>query len=595
MSKRSVTTVALLVAMILLSVSLVGCTPTFDYTDLSVRDYVGKNGIVTAANPYAAKVGLDILQSGGNAFDAAVAVSFAMGVVEPDATGIGGGGLMIAYNVNTGRSLYYNFREFAPQNATADKYQQDYTSQCGKAIAVPTQVAGLLTILEEQGTMSRNEVMAPAIRMADEGVVVTPELAAVIYDNFTTLAKSSSETQPVFFPNGLDPIEEGELLIQKDLAKVLQNIADNGKSYFYTGEFAQKVVDTIQQAGGYVTMDDMKYAMDNYPVTSEALTGSYNGYDILTVGSPSTGGTMLIEMLNMLEAYGKSASIEQLGHNSPEYINLIATVMQLAYGDKEKYMADTSFVEVPLEGLTNKEYAADRFTKYKAGSAYLGTASGDVPYGNPWEYQDETATLYADGTSGDHYSTTSFSIIDKDGNIVTFTQTINSFFGTGYVPEGTGFFLNNEINDFSMQPDSINAVAPLKQPASYMMPTVVLKDNKPYVTLGSPGGSRIPSAVLQVLLNIMEFDMNIQDAISAARVYCFTTDDSNSSDTAKDIYIEGALKGLEGQLQAMGYNVLYYGVTEYSSYFGGVQGIKVTDNGYHGGADPRRDGKALGY
>lgn len=595
MSKRSVTTVALLVAMILLSVSLVGCTPTFDYTDLSVRDYVGKNGIVTAANPYAAKVGLDILQSGGNAFDAAVAVSFAMGVVEPDATGIGGGGLMIAYNVNTGRSLYYNFREFAPQNATADKYQQDYTSQCGKAIAVPTQVAGLLTILEEQGTMSRNEVMAPAIRMADEGVVVTPELAAVIYDNFTTLAKSSSETQPVFFPNGLDPIEEGEMLIQKDLAKVLQNIADNGKSYFYTGEFAQKVVDTIQQAGGYVTMDDMKYAMDNYPVTSEALTGSYNGYDILTVGSPSTGGTMLIEMLNMLEAYGKSASIEQLGHNSPEYINLIATVMQLAYGDKEKYMADTSFVEVPLEGLTNKEYAADRFTKYKAGSAYLGTASGDVPYGNPWEYQDETATLYADGTSGDHYSTTSFSIIDKDGNIVTFTQTINSFFGTGYVPEGTGFFLNNEINDFSMQPDSINAVAPYKQPASYMMPTVVLKDNKPYVTLGSPGGSRIPSAVLQVLLNIMEFDMNIQDAISAARVYCFTTDDSNSSDTAKDIYIEGALKGLEGQLQAMGYNVLYYGVTEYSSYFGGVQGIKVTDNGYHGGADPRRDGKALGY
>ena len=269
--------------------------------------------------------------------------------------------------------------------------------------------------------------------------------------------------------------------------------------------------------------------------------------------------------------------------------------MQLAYGDKEKYMADTSFVEVPLEGLTSKEYAADRFTKYTAGSAYLGTAAGDVPYGNPWEYQDETATLYADGTSGDHYSTTSFSIIDKDGNIVTFTQTINSFFGTGYVPEGTGFFLNNEINDFSMQPDSINAVAPLKQPASYMMPTVVLKDNKPYVTLGSPGGSRIPSAVLQVLLNIMEFDMNIQDAISAARVYCFTTDDSNSSDTAKDIYIEGALKGLEGQLQAMGYNVLYYGVTEYSSYFGGVQGIKVTDNGYHGGADPRRDGKALGY
>lgn len=595
MSKRSVTTVALLVAMILLSVSLVGCTPTFDYTDLSVRDYVGSNGIVTAANPYAAKAGLDILQSGGNAFDAAVAVSFAMGVVEPDATGIGGGGLMIAYNVNTGRSLYYNFREFAPQNATADKYQQDYTSQCGKAIAVPTQVAGLLTILEEQGTMSRNEVMAPAIRMADEGVVVTPELAAVIYDNFTTLAKSSSETQPVFFPNGLDPLEEGELLIQKDLAQVLQNIADNGKSYFYTGEFAQKVVDTIQQAGGYVTMDDMKYAMDNYPITSEALTGSYNGYDILTVGSPSTGGTMLIEMLNMLETYGKTASIEELGHNSPEYINLIATVMQLAYGDKEKYMADASFVEVPLEGLTSKEYAADRFTKYTAGGAYLGTAAGDVPYGNPWEYQDETATLYADGTSGDHYSTTSFSIIDKDGNIVTFTQTINSFFGTGYVPEGTGFFLNNEINDFSMQPDSINAVAPYKQPASYMMPTVVLKDNQPYATLGSPGGSRIPAAVLQVLLNIMEFDMDIQQAISAARVYCFTTDDSNSADTAKDIYIEGALADVEGQLQAMGYNVLYYGVTEYSSYFGGVQGIKVTDNGYHGGADPRRDGKTLGY
>lgn len=587
---------ALTLVFLLTSVSMAGCTPATDYTDLSVRDFVGKNGIVTAANPYAAKVGLDILQQGGNAFDAAVAVSFAMGVVEPDATGIGGGGLMIAYNVNSKQSMFYNFREFAPANATIDKYQSDYSAQSGKAIAVPTQVAGLLTILEEQGTMSRQEIIAPSVSLALDGVVVTPELAKVILDNFTVLQKSREETMPVFCIDGIEPLAEGDTLVQTDLADVLQNIADYGKEYFYTGEFAQKVVDAIQQAGGYVTMDDMKYALDNYPVKSTALTGSYNGYDILTVGSPSTGGTMLIEMLNMLESYAQTnGKISDLQHNSAEYINLIATVMQLAYGDKEKYMADATQVDVPLQGLTDKQYASDRMEKYTAGQAYLGTASGDTAYGDPWKYQTEQGSVYSDGESGDHYSTTSFSIIDKEGNIVTFTQTINSFFGTGYVPEGTGFFLNNEINDFSTQPDSINAVAPYKQPASYMMPTVVLKDNKPYATLGSPGGSRIPSAVLQVLLNLIEFDMDIQSAISAPRVYCFTTDDGDVSATAKGIYIENALKEIENSLVAMNYNVLLYGDKQYDSYFGGVQGIKVTDNGYHGGADPRRDGKALGY
>lgn len=587
-------------AALALAVTVTGaCTKPaeqeFDYTDLSVRDYIGKNGIVTAASPYAAKAGLDVLKQGGNAFDAAVAVSFAIGVAEVDACGIGGGGLMIAYNVNTGKSLFYNFREFAPAGVETDlsKYSRITKENTCIETAVPTQVAGLLTILEEQGSgnLTKEQVMAPAISLAEDGIVVTPELSKNIREATLKLMYNGNDVWNVF-SDGIEGLYEGDLLVQSDLAQTLKYIASHSIEEFYTGEIAQKVVEASQTHGGSITMEDMAYAAANYPKKTQALTGTYKGFDVLTAASPSTGGTMLLEMLNMLECY--DGEISSLGHNSAEYINLIATVMQLAYGDKEKYMADTAFVDVPLTGLTSKEYAAQRFEKYSAGSAYLGTGQGDLPYGDPMPYNGAAVATYADGVSGEHESTTTFSVIDEQGNIVTFTQTINNFFGCGIVPEGTGFFLNNEIRDFAYTEGSINAIQPYKQPASYMMPTVILKDGRPYATLGSPGGSRIPSAVLQVVLNMIEFDMDMQSAINAPRAYCFTTSDE-AEGTAKTIQIEKSLQDLLPQLNAMGYNATVYSDEQINSYFGGVQGIKVEDKGYHGGADPRRDGKALGY
>lgn len=589
-------------AVVLFSALFGACAPDgggeeeFDYTNLSVRDFMGEHGVVTAASPYAAKAGLDILKSGGNAFDAAVAVSFALGVAEADATGLGGGGLMIAYNVNTRNSLFYNFREFAPSGVNLDMsaYALPLSDQtCAVECAVPTQVAGLLTILQEQGSgkLTKAQVMQPAIDLAKNGIVVTPELSANIQESTQKIKRNGNAVWQVF-SDGIEGLYPGDLLVQQDLARTLEYVSTHSKEEFYTGEIAQKIVNASAAHGGSVTMADMLYACQNYPKRSQALIGNYNGYQILTAASPSTGGTMLIEMLNMLQCY--NGSISNLQHNSAEYVNLISTVMQLAYGDKEQYMADSEFVNVPLKGLTSQSYARERFAKYTPGKAYLGTASGDLPYGDPYPYDGGVAEEHAFGLSGEHPSTTSFSVIDEEGNIVTFTQTINNFFGCGIVPEGTGFFLNNEIRDFSYTPNSINAVAPYKQPASYMMPTVVLKDGKPYATLGSPGGSRIPSAVLQVLLNMIEFGMDMQSAIASPRVYCFTTS-SQTAGAPKSLQIEKSLSSLVPELTAMGYEAEVYGFRDCDSYFGGVQGIKVENNGYHGGADPRRDGKALGY
>ena len=596
----------ILLFLILLLSFLVACKkddkeeqeePTkYDLDDLSVRDYVSKNGIVTAANPYAANVGIEILKKGGNAFDASVAVAFALGVCEMDASGIGGGGLMIAYNVNTKNKLYYNFREFASKDVSTDLHTYDEMGDryC-LYTAVPTELAGLVQILKDQGTMKLSDVIAPAIKLAKEGVVCTPELIANINDNSTKINRNEY-LKDVFKRENGSRLKAGDKIYQNDLANTLQAISDNGIEYFYQGEFADKIINTINTNGGVISKEDMVMALNkNYLDSSKIITGTYKNYDLITVGSPSTGGTMLVEMLNMIEA--SEINVKELGHNTKEYLNLLATIMQLAYGDKQKYLADSNFVDVPLKGILSKDYARERISKYKTGSAYLGCSLNEeeLPYGDPYKYDDTLKTTYEDGDSLEHCSTTSFSVVDKEGNMVTFTQTINNFFGSGISVPGTGFFLNDQMKDFSYEEGSINVIEPLKQPASYMLPTVVLKEGKPYATFGTPGGSRIPSAGLQVFLNMVEFDMNMQDAINAYRIYCFTTSEADRNKTKKVLYIEVGLNSLKEELNNMGYEVNVYGDSDIHSYFGGVQGIKVEGSDYHGGADPRRDGKALGY
>ena len=575
-----------------------------ELTDLSVRDYVGENGVVAAANPFAAYAGLQVLEAGGNAFDAAVAVSFALGVVEPNASGIGGGGIMVAYDANAGDYVSYNFREFVPAAgvASAFPHQKDDLSYGPLAPGVPTQVAGLLTILEERGVKDRATVMAPAIKYASEGFPVTPELAKSINDNQGVIMMAKKEAQKVFLNEDLEPLHEGELLIQENYGKVLQEIADKGKDGFYKGWVAEKLLKACgTEAGGLLTQADLDYAVANYPKRPQPLTGTYHGYDIVTANTPSSGGIILMEALNMLEVYG---NVGELEHNSAEYINVVSTALQLAYGDKRKYIGDADMEAVPIVGLCSKLYAAERWQKFTAGKAYLGRFQGEDDYGNPWPYDKKANPVSFDtAVDGDeHYSTTTFSVADKAGNIVSVTQTINHFYGCGIIPEGCGFYLNNQLTSFSFTSSSVNYMKPLKQPVSHIMPTIIMKDGEPFATLGSPGSLRIPSAVTEVVLNLIDFNMSIQEAIAAPRFYSYACANDDGSQTSKDIYVENAIPvEVRDQLVMMNYNVRtdQSGTTPIHLFFGGVQGITFRYvNGkveLHGGADPRRDGKALGF
>ena len=588
-----------------------------DLLDLSVRDVKGTNGVVAAANPYAANAGLKILQAGGNAFDAAVAVSFALGVVEPFASGVGGGGVMTAYDASTGKYVFYNFREFVPAAGRAAAYPKgsDDLYYGAKAPAVPTQVLGLLSIEEDFGALDRQTVMAPAISYAKDGFKVTKTLAQNILDN-ASVVSMAGDAADVFKSDGIDWVVEGDTLIQEDYGKVLQRISDQGVDGFYKGETAAAILAATGGNGGLMTQADLDYAVEHYPVKGTPLHGTYNGYDILTANTPSSGGIILIEALNMLEVYG---DITKLGHNTAEYINVVSTALQLAYGDKRQYIADQNFVNVPITGLMSKAYAAKRWsTKFTEGKAYLGRMVGDKDYGcaaggdDPWDYTTEAQSLseLIANDYDEHWSTTSFSVADKEGNIVSFTQTINHFWGCGVVPEGCGFYLNNQCTSFSFNTSSAQYIEPYKQPVSHIMPTIIMKDGLPFATFGSPGSMRIPSAVTEVALNLMVWGMDMQEAINANRFYSYAvaSGDYGFGDNKKDLYLENGIYNKTQErtkLEGMGYYVvlpeLFEGKADIDLYFGGVQGIKFNYDSFgnlinlHGGADPRRDGKALGY
>ncbi|HON63701.1 MAG TPA: gamma-glutamyltransferase [Bacilli bacterium] len=594
------------ILLLLLAFTIVGCKKGGDdkggdqepdFTDLSVRDVISSNGVVSAASPYAAKAGLDVLKAGGNAFDAAVAVSFALGVVEPNASGIGGGGIMVAYEAKTGQFISYNFREFVPAAGEASAFpNRDADVDDGiKASGVPTQVIGLLTVLENHGNLDRQTVMAPAIRYAKDGFPVTPELANAISENFNKVMRSKEETKNVFADMGITPLQEGDLLVQANYGKALEMIAQQGASAFYEGEIADAIVALQEEKGGLITHDDLLYAMNNYPIMEQPIQGTYRGYDIATVTSPSSGGMILLEALNMLEVYGEISGMKR---DSAELLHVLAVAQQLAYGDKRKYIADTKFVDVPIAGLINKQYAAERWQKFDPARAYLGRNQGDNDYGNPWPYNTTRQTVSFEPVDYDeHYSTTTFSVVDKEGNIVSVTQTINYFFGNGLVVPGFGFFMNNQLSGFSFTSSSASYIQPYKQPVSHIMPTIVMKDGNPYATLGSPGSMRIPAAVLQVLINMIDFGMNIQEAIEYPRIYCYAVGSDETYTNKKDLYLEQAFDDdVRDGLRALGYNLIFQGSGDIDLYFGGVQGVRFIDgNKMHGGADPRRDGKALGY
>lgn len=530
------------------------------------RNATGEKVVVSSGKYEASKAGLEIIEAGGNAVDAAVATGFALCVVEPNATGIAGGGVMLIRN-EKGELSYIDFRETAP--AAANKYMWNLDSKGkviggenkdgGKSVAIPGQVAGLIYAFEKYGSgnVSLEEVMTPAINLAQNGFYVTPTLLKDMLSVEEMMEKYPKLKSLILNEEG-SFYEVGDLYKNKDLANTLKIIAKEGKDGFYTGEIAQSIVESAKNYGGIITLDDLS----NYEVEElEPIQGTYRGKTIISSPLPSSGGTHVIESLNILENF----NISNYDLYSSERLHLFSEIFKMVYKDRAKYMGDPKYVDVPEHGLISKAYAKSLADK--------------IDMNLSKEYNDEDPWIY------EHEDTTHYSVADKDGNMVAVTQTINWTFGSGIVVDDYGFVLNNEISDFSTDVDSPNCVEGGKKPLSSMSPTIVLnKDNSPLMVLGSPGGARIIPTVTQVISNVIDYNMDIQDAIDAYRMYDNTKN--------KIIYEGGLSNSALIELISMGHKVEKY-EEGYNKHFGGVQGIEYKDNNIIGGADSRRDGKAL--
>lgn len=508
------TIVSLLICSVL-SLNISGSDPiaymnTLGYSPAQIETAESNNGMVSTQHFLATRVGEKILNKGGNAYDASIAIAFTLAVVLPRAGNIGGGGFMVMYDKETEKSYSIDYREKAPLLSTKDMYlNQDGSfndqmlSTFGYlSIGVPGTVAGLWDVHKKFGSLPWSVLLEDAIDLAEKGFEITPFLADILF-KYNEKLSFFNETKNIFqasYPNF-----EGELLIQTDLAKTLKIISEKGRDGFYKGSVANKIAKAMKDNNGLIT----KLDLENYnPVWRKPLISQYRGNNIITMGPPSSGGLHIIQMLNILENY----DLKEINHNSKEYINLLTEVMKYAYSDRSKYLGDPDFYDVPVEKITSKKYGKRIFNDIEIGQS---KPVGEVKPG-----------MYLETES---HETTHFSVADADGNIVSSTYTLNSTFGSGVVIKGTGIVMNNEMDDFSAAPGipnqfnllgaEANEIAPNKRPLSSMTPTIVMKNNELFFTTGSPGGSRIISAVLQSILNIIDFDMNLEETTKARRIH----------------------------------------------------------------------------
>lgn len=546
----------------------------YDYESDIFHPIHSTHGMVASEQQLATQVGLDILKRGGNAIDAAVGVGFALAVVLPNAGNIGGGGFMVLHDAKTGQNFALDFREMAPQKATRDMYldkngqvipnQSLYTHQ---AIGVPGTVAGMEHALKKWGKLSLAEVMKPSIELASKGIRVSPSLAKMLAVEKDNLGKWDS-TKAIFFKNN-EPLKEGDLLVQKDLAKSLKLIASKGSQVFYQGEIGQKIVAEMQRHNGLITAEDLKQYQ---AIERKPIIGHYRGYEIVTMPPPSSGGVHIVEILNMLEHY----PLAQYGVNSAQTIHYMAEAMKLAYADRSQYLGDPDFTHVPVDGLTSKKYADELVQKISADKV---VPSSQIKSGNPMPYESDQTT---------HYST-----VDQEGNAVAVTYTLNFNFGSGIVASGTGILLNDEMDDFSSKPGvpngfgliggEANSIGPKKRPLSSMTPTLVLKDNQPWLVTGSPGGSRIITTVLQTIVDSIDFNMNPAEAAATPRIHHQWLPD--------ELRVEkGISQDTIDLLKKQGYDVKQKAV------MGRTQTIQILDHQFYGYSDPRNpDGATKGY
>jgi gamma-glutamyltranspeptidase/glutathione hydrolase len=468
-----------------------------------------QHGMVASTSEIASRVGVEIMRRGGNAIDAAVGVGLALAVVWPFAGNLGGGGFMLIRRAD-GSTEIVDYREKAPAAASRDMYLDrngkvvNGASTIGyKAVGVPGSVAGLALAEQRHGRLKWADVVEPALRLAADGFRLDNTTAGGI-KNTQKLLSRFPDSNKIFLRGG-SYYKEGESLVQPELAATLKRLKEQGSREFYEGETARLIAEDMKTNGGLITAKDLK---EYQPTIRKPLTGTYRGFEIVTMPPPSSGGAVLIEMLNMLEHY----NLAEMGQNSSDELHLLTEVMRRAFADRAEFMGDADFVKVPIAGITSKKYAEELL---KTIDPLKATPSSTVKAGTPAGYESTETT---------HYT-----VIDQEGNVVSNTYTLNNGFGSGVTARGTGVLLNDEMDDFTSKPGvpnmfgllqgEANAIAPGKRPLSAMTPTIVLKDGKVFFAIGSPGGPTIINTVLQVILNVIDYKMNLQQAIDAPRFH----------------------------------------------------------------------------
>lgn len=536
---------------------------------------VGRNGMVSSQNAEATRVGVEILRSGGNAVDAAVGVGLALAVTLPRAGNLGGGGFMLVHVAETNRTVAVDFRETAPAAAYADMFfgpegEVDQTEYrfTHKSSGVPGTVAGLDHVLRKYGTKSWGDVVEPALSLARDGITVTDDLANNLGASRDRLTRNPAAAASFYKPGG-DDYDVGEVLRQPELAWTLQQLRDNGAEVFYTGAIADRIVADMAAHNGIITQHDLA----SYEVVERApVQGTYQGFDIRAMSAPSSGGMHIVQMLNILEQF----PLQEMGYGSADAMHVMAEAMKLAYADRSKYLGDPDYVALPVDQLTSKAYAAELAASINLERARPSEEIGPgdlTPYESP--------------------ETTHFSVMDSEGNAVVCTYTLMFSYGSGVVIDGAGFLMNNNMGNFTLRPDipdafglrgSVdNQISPGRRPVSSMTPVIVLRNGIPYLLTGSPGGSRIITTNLQLLVNVLSHGMNIADAAAAPRMHHQWFPDRLEVESG---FGPDALR----ILIARGHDV------QPSRGMGSLQTILFDGELFYGYSDPRRPGAlSMGY
>jgi gamma-glutamyltranspeptidase/glutathione hydrolase len=546
-----------------------------------------RHGMVASPQADATRAGAAVLAAGGNAVDAAVATAFVLSVTDAHHSGLGGGGFLLI-RLADGTAVALDARETAPAGATRTMYVEEgapeRASRVGAlAVATPGLLRGLAAALERYGTMTLPQVMAPAIRIAEEGFAVGPRHAATVrywQERMGGAERFPETARTQLPPEGEGPIEEGWVLRQPDLAASLRRIAAEGPEVFYRGALGRAIVDEVQRRGGLLTREDLA----GYEVRERApVRGRYRGLEVLSFPPPSSGGIALVEMLQVLEGFDLAA----LGPRSSAGLHVVAEAMKLAFADRAVWLGDTDFVEVPVERLVSREYAAE--LRARINPPWWRRA--------PWTWHKDEVAIRVEGSGipPEDAGTTHLSVADAHGNVVAITQTINLLFGSGITVPGTGIVLNDEMDDFSVATDTPNAfglvdtrgqnaVAPGKRPLSSMTPTVLLREGRPAMVTGSPGGPRIITTTLLSILNVVDHGMDVMEAVSAPRYHHQWIPDQLSVEPQISADVVEALRARGHEVEVSS--------REWSS----AQSIVIDpDSGlFHGASDPRSDGVAMG-